>query len=92
MGLEPILGVQVATVFEGWLSDLHSLPTPQISSAHQEKQKVAREYFAIFQMEKSEAQGGESTGHWQQSLEQGPLPAQRNDGGGAEVELSPLGL
>ena len=86
------MGSRWPTVFEGWLSDLHPLPTPQISSAHQEKQKVAREYSAIFQMEESEVQGGESPGHWQQSLEQGPLPAQRNDGGGAEVELSPLGL
>ena len=67
MGPETILGVQVANCL-GRLAVRPTIsPIPQISSANQEKQKVAREYSAIFQMEKSEDQAGEGTGHWPES-------------------------
>lgn len=48
-----------STDLEDWPSDTHHSLTPQISPDYQEKQRVAQGYSAIFQMEKSEAQGGE---------------------------------
>lgn len=45
------------TDLEDWLSDTYHPLTPQISLDYQEKQRVAQGYSAIFQMEKSEAQG-----------------------------------
>lgn len=69
MGPEPILGVQVANCLGGLAVRPTASPIPQISPANQEKQKVAREYSAIFQIEKSEDQAGESTGRWPESLE-----------------------
>lgn len=69
MGPGPILGVQVANCLGRLAVKPTTSPIPQISSANQEKQKVAREYSAILQMEKSEGQAGESTGHWPESLE-----------------------